>query len=213
MLDPRILRTRRLLQGTLETMLQKRHFAEISLEAILEAAHVDRTAFFENYENINALLECTVAGKMGGLLEKHRVRFDGSSAEALKGVALCVCDCLDELPGRHSLTADPHLESALIEVVRWIVLEGIAVHLALNGTPANMVASTAAWAIYGAAREWRSSAGPRSPRKAAEIIARIVAPVIESARIDLPKTTNHVPGSPEPEPERNVHPRVRSWAS
>jgi AcrR family transcriptional regulator len=203
MLDPRILRTRRLLQGTLENLLRTREFTEISVEEIVHAAHLDRATFDEHYEDKTSLLECMVAGWIGELLEKHRVRFDGSSTDAMKGVALCVCDCLAALPNRHASRFDPHLESAVIEVVRWIVLEGIAVHLPVNGTSAAMVASTAAWGIYGAAKEWLSVSGRSPAQGAAETIARMVSPMVEAPRVEALTV----------ECEKLARPRVRSWAS
>jgi AcrR family transcriptional regulator len=218
MLDSPILQTRRLLQETLENLLQTRTFAEISVEELLNAAQIDHATFSQHYDNITALLECLVAGRIGGLLEKHRVRFDATNPEALKGVALSVCDYLSALPDKHIHSLDPHLESALIEVIRWIVLEGIAVHLPLNGTPVGMVASAAAWGIYGAAKEWRFSSGLRSPEKTAVIIARMLSPILEPAKIDPQETespTMVAPAleSPASEPDKPAQPRLRSWAS
>jgi AcrR family transcriptional regulator len=218
MLEPPILQTRRLLQETLENLLQTRNFAEISVEELLNAAQIDHATFSEHYDNVTALLECLVAGRMGGLLEKHRVRFDRSNPEVLQGVALSVCDYLDALPERHKHGPDLHLESALIEVIRWIVLEGIAVHLPLNGTPAGMVASAAAWGIYGAAKEWRFTSGPRSPQKTAEIIARMVSPMLEPGKPHPQETeppTMVAPPLelPTVEPKKTAQRRLRSWAS
>jgi AcrR family transcriptional regulator len=218
MLDPPILQTRRLLQETLEKLLQTRNFAEISVDELLNAAQIDRATFSEHYDNVTALLECLVAFRIGGLLEKHRVRFDCSNPEALRGVALSVCDYMATLPEGRTHGPDPHLENALIEVIRWVVLEGIAAHLPLNGTPAGMVASAAAWGIYGVAKEWRFSSAQRSPQKTAEIIARMVSPMLEPARphpqeIESPAVLASAPESPTPEPEKPVQPRLRSWAS
>ena len=194
MLDSRVLQTRRLLKETLEKLLETRRFEEISIDVILHAAHVDRATFDEHYEDRTGLLECMVASRFGGLLEKRGVRFDGSNTDAVKGIALCVCDCLAELPGGRISKLDHDVEAAVIEVVRWIILEGITAHLPVNGTSPSMVASAAAWAIYGAAKEWILVSGWSSTQKAAEAIARTVSPIVECEK-------------------PTVRPRIRSWAS
>jgi AcrR family transcriptional regulator len=58
---PRTVGTRRLLQGTLQRLLETREFAEISIDTIVHAAELDRATFREHYEDPSTLLDCMVA--------------------------------------------------------------------------------------------------------------------------------------------------------
>jgi hypothetical protein len=49
---------------------------------------------------------------------------------------------------------EPHLESAVIAVVRRLVLEGLKQHPMQRAVSAEIVATAWSWAIYGAAQEW-----------------------------------------------------------
>src|SRR6202140_4633668 len=55
-LDPRILRTRQLLQVALRNLLEQKEFDKISVQDITEAATVNRATFYAHYEDKFALL-------------------------------------------------------------------------------------------------------------------------------------------------------------
>ena len=60
--DPRIRRTRKLLQGALATLMQTKSFDEISVQDITEAATVNRATFYDHYTDKFALMEAMIAG-------------------------------------------------------------------------------------------------------------------------------------------------------
>jgi AcrR family transcriptional regulator len=60
--DPRIRRTRQLLQQALGQLLQSRSFEEITVQDIAEAATVNRATFYDHYTDKFALLEALIAG-------------------------------------------------------------------------------------------------------------------------------------------------------
>ena len=66
--DPRIRRTRKLLQGALGTLMQAKSFDEISVQDITEAATVNRATFYDHYTDKYALLDALVAGGFHELL-------------------------------------------------------------------------------------------------------------------------------------------------
>src|ERR1700728_3252822 len=97
--DPRIRRTRQLLQGALRTLMQSKGFEEISVQDIAEAATVNRATFYDHYSDKFALLECMVGTRFGELLAARSVRFDGGCSSALRGLVQGVCDYLGGAPG------------------------------------------------------------------------------------------------------------------
>ncbi len=155
--DPRIRRTRLLLQEALGKLLQQKEFDKISVQDIAEAATVNRATFYDHYADKYALLECMVAARFGELLAARGVRFDGTCASTLRGIVLGVGDYLASLPAlecERQIQTEPHLEAAVIAVVRRMLLEGIERHPPGSGISTSMLAATLSWAIFGAAKDW-----------------------------------------------------------
>src|ERR1700735_3442593 len=92
--DPRIRRTRQLLQEALGKLLETKDFDKISVQDIAEAATVNRATFYDHYTDKFALLECMVGTRFGELLTARGVVFEGGCASALKGIVMGVCDFL-----------------------------------------------------------------------------------------------------------------------
>ena len=62
--DPRVRRTRQLLQQALDKLLQTKDFENISVQDIAEAATVNRATFYDHFADKFALLEYSVAAKL-----------------------------------------------------------------------------------------------------------------------------------------------------
>jgi AcrR family transcriptional regulator len=178
--DPRILRTRRLLHKALVKLLKKNDFDKISVQDIADAATVNRVTFYDHYTDKFALLECVVGSRFIELLAKRNVKFDGTCSAALSGIVLAVCDYLAGTPGIESGRGpmQRHLESAVIAVVRRIILDGLKQHPSDRSVSPEMVATACSWAIYGAAQEWvRSPDRPPSEDIVGPLVT-LVAPVL-----------------------------------
>jgi len=185
--DPRVRRTRQMLQEALGKLLEKKEFEKISVQDIAGAAMVNRATFYDHYPDKFALLECMVGGRFHQFLIEREVRFDGSCASALKAIVLALCDYLAGTPGQ----LEPHMESAMIAVVRRMILEGLSKHPAEGAISPEMIAATVSWAIYGAAKEW-----VRTPNRcAAEDVVDTVTALIVTALI-TPIFGAVYPGSP-----------------
>src|SRR5215468_4921095 len=114
--DPRIRRTRELLQQALESLLKTKDFDAISVQEIADAATVNRATFYDHYTDKFALLECLVARRFYELLANRNVRFDGTCGSALQALVLAVCDFLAAVPDNTEQQPvrqfEPHMESA-----------------------------------------------------------------------------------------------------
>jgi len=174
-LDPRIRRTRQLLQQALDKLLEENSFDEISVRDITEAATVNRATFYDHYTDKFALLECLVASRFHELLVERQVQFDGACASALKAIVLAVCDYLTRIQ------SGPQMESAIVAVVRRTILDGLNRHSPGSGaTPPEIVAATISWAIYGAAKEWVQTPDRRPPEEIADLVTALVAPMLHA---------------------------------
>jgi AcrR family transcriptional regulator len=179
-LDPRIRRTRQLLQEALFNLLQTKDFDSISVQDIADAATVNRATFYDHYPDKFALLNCMVGVRFHELLAERQVRFDDSCSSALKAIVLAVCDYLARMHGPEGKRpVEPHMESAIIAVVRRVFLEGLKLHPREGGVPAEMTAAAASWAIYGAAKEWAQTPDRGDSEKVADTIAALVWPILQ----------------------------------
>jgi AcrR family transcriptional regulator len=181
-LDPRIRRTRELLQQALATLLDTRDFERISVQDITDAATVNRATFYAHYPDKFALLECMVAGRFQALLAARNVVFDGTCTGALHGIVLGVCDYLAQTLNHPGSTTDrhlePHLESAIVAVVRHMILDGISRHPSTATLPPAMLAATVGSAVYGAAKEWALTPNRPTSEQIAPAVVTLIAPIL-----------------------------------
>ena len=184
--DPRVRRTRQLLQQALAELLHTRDFDKLSVHEITDAAGLNRATFYAHYPDKFALLECMVASRFHALLDERAIVFDGTCTNALQGIVRGVCDflaqTLSQLAGTPCAAAanpmPPHMESAIIAVVRGMLLEGIRNHPPASGDSPELLAATASWAIYGAAREWVRTPNRAPSEEIASTIQRLIAPLL-----------------------------------
>lgn len=179
-LDPRIRRTRLLLQQSLGKLLEEKDFDKISVQDIADAATVNRATFYDHYTDKFALLECTVGSRFGELLAARGIYFDGGCGSALRGIVLGVCDHLASSPGlacERQLQLEPHMEAAVIAVVRRMILDGLQRHPPENGASPEMLAATLSWAIYGAAKEWFRTPNRVPSDEIANTVMQLVQPI------------------------------------
>jgi AcrR family transcriptional regulator len=181
--DPRVRRTRALLQQSLYHLLETREFDSLSIQDITDAATLNRATFYDHYPDKFALLESLVASQLQQLLASRGVVFDGTSASALRATVLGVCDFMASAPGMQGdrpRQMAPHLESAVIAVVRGMILDGLRQHESERGVCPEMVANVAAWAIFGGAKQWAQTPGRRPSEKIVETVVRLVWPIFQA---------------------------------
>ncbi|MGA3190133.1 MAG: TetR/AcrR family transcriptional regulator [Bryobacteraceae bacterium] len=172
--DPRIRRTRLLLQQALDKLLEKRAFDDISIQDIADAATVNRATFYDHYPDKFALLTCTIGCRFQELVTHRKVEFKGTCAGELKTIVLVVCDYLAN--SRRQL--ESHMESAIITAVREILLAGFKQHVPHSAVAPEIIAASVSWAIYGAAKEWAQTPDRCSSEEIAVTVTALVAPML-----------------------------------
>jgi AcrR family transcriptional regulator len=158
--DPRIRRTRKLLQGALGTLMQTKSFDEISVQDITEAATVNRATFYDHYTDKFALLDAMVAGGFHEFLDERQVRYDARRPAAVGVIVLAACDFLAQV---HSGGAcdrqtafEPLVDAAIVAALGRLLLEGMRREEHPPALPPEMVAAAASWAICGGVKQWLS---------------------------------------------------------
>jgi AcrR family transcriptional regulator len=197
--DPRIRRTRQLLQGALWSLLKSKGFDEISVQDIADTATVNRATFYDHYTDKYRLLEAAVGASFPALLEERKVAYDGSCAAGASALILATCEFLvrthaNESECRRQSAFEPLIDAAVIAAIRRVLAAGTTAYAesppggarpppfakASEGRPGelgrrsranlDLAVTTASWAIYGAVKEWFY----RPPRPAAETLVPLV---------------------------------------
>src|SRR5437879_9280030 len=183
--DPRMRRTRQLLQSALGTLMGSKSFDEISVQDITETATVNRATFYDHYTDKFALLEALVAGGFHMLLKEREVRY-GNCPSAAGAIILATCDYLTQT---HSNSPDcqrqsafePLVEAAITTTIRRVLMEGLKETSPTSGIPPEMIATTASWAIYGAVKEWFKTPGRSSAEEVVPLVLQLVLPILQTA--------------------------------
>ena len=177
--DPRILRSRRMLMESLLRLLIHKEFEDISIQEIADEATLNRATFYLHYPDKNALLQAMTAARFRDLIARRGLSFTNCDG-ALRAIALGVCDYLAETTGCPSQLAKMPLEDSMIPVVEGMFLEGAA-HHEVGPAPIPLLATTAAWAIFGAARRWYQTPDRIPAEEMAAKIEAMVKPIFLTA--------------------------------
>lgn len=178
--DPRILRSRRMLMDSLAKLLIRKEFEDISVQEIAGEATLNRATFYLHYPDKNALLRAMTAERFRDLIARRGLSFTNCDG-ALRAIALGVCDYLAETTGCPGQLAKMPLEGSIIPVIEDMFREGAGNHHLKPGVDSELLATTAAWAIFGAARGWYQTPDRISAEEMAGKIAEMVKPVLLSA--------------------------------
>ena len=187
-LDPRIRRTRGLLQDALKRLLEEKEFDKITIQDITEAATLNRATFYAHYPDKFALLEELIRVSFLQLLDCRKIRFDGSCATAFHPIILAVCDYLAELQKSHSSKQhqfEAFVEGTVIDQIRVILMDGFQKHPVERNIPPEMIAATASWAIYGAAKQWVNSPERIPAEEFVATAANLVTPILMAGTVSV----------------------------
>ena len=178
--DPRIVRSRHMLMEALAKLLINKNFDDISIQEIADEATLNRATFYLHYTDKNALLQAMAAARFGELIARRGLSFTDCDG-ALRAIALGVCDYLAETTGCPGQLAKMPLEGSIIPVVEDMFRKGAADHAMAPGVDPELLATTAAWAIFGAARRWYQAPDRIPAEEMAARIEAMVKPIFLSA--------------------------------
>ena len=178
--DPRILRSRRMLDGCTSQVIDEKEFEDVSVQEIADEATLNRATFYLHYPDKNALLQAMTESRFRDLIERRAITFTDCNG-ALRAIALGVCDYLAESTGCPTQLSRMALEGSIIPIVEDMFKEGLAHHGMAPGADASLPATTAAWAVFGAARRWFQTSNRIPAEEMAARIETMVSPILFGA--------------------------------
>jgi AcrR family transcriptional regulator len=166
--------------------MQTKSFEEISVHDITALADVNRATFYDHYTDKFALLDAMVAGGFHKLLAERNVLFDGTCPSAASAIILATCDYLssthsDGTGCNRNSAFEPLMEAGIVAAIRRTLLRGVENKPVPEGLTPEIVATTAAWAIYGAVKQWFYTPDHRPSSEAVEPILKLIFPILATA--------------------------------
>ncbi len=145
--DPRVIRTRRLIEDAFLELIRTRDFGDITIADITEKATVNRATFYAHFQDKYALLEAVVTDRIQEHLTYRLKGQQGLGQENLRALIFAVCDYHDGLS--RSCRAVHRSFAALVEAqIRKAVLELIPDKLGDEGFC--VLADMLSCSVYGA---------------------------------------------------------------
>lgn len=154
-LDPRVKRTRRLLEEAFSELIREKDFQSVSIQDIAVRAGINRATFYAHFPDKYALLEHQIRQEFRAEIEKRTLNACHFSEDNLRALILTVCEFIGEA---NSHCKSPRgqfgqlMETQIKEQTKGLLMTWLE---QIGSNPSPVIAATAAsWAIYGLAQYW-----------------------------------------------------------
>jgi AcrR family transcriptional regulator len=189
--DPRIRRTRKLLQGALGSLMREKSFDEISVHDITDAATVNRATFYDHYADKFALLEAMVAGGFHEWLDERQLRYQAGCPTALRAIIRATVDYLTEAHAAGACVRqtafEPLMDAAIAAAIRRLLEAGLRTESGSIMGQSALAAAAASAAITGGVKQWFSSTERAEVDDFVTGLGEMILPMLEiAAREGLP---------------------------
>lgn len=157
--DPRVKRTRKLLQDALISLLAEKTFHTISVQDIAERATLNRATFYAHFEDKFALMDYVVRETFREVVENKVGASSSFTANKLHLLVVTVCEFIGGFHGECAPTAgnfEPPIEAKVQDELQTFILDWLR-HDPEQPSAAmrpEIVASVMSWAIFGAGIQW-----------------------------------------------------------
>ena len=175
-LDPRVKRTRILVEQAFMDVLREKGFQTITVQDITERAGVNRATFYAHFDDKYALLDHSIRQGFLQEVEKRMLHSCRFSTDNLRNLIVAVCEFTSKT-NSHCKPPQPQFESLVETQVKDVMYELLLKWLKqLDVEVAPETAATAAsWAIYGLAAQWGHSKQPKPVDEFAAEVLPLVA--------------------------------------
>ncbi len=182
--DPRVRRTRQLLQSALMELIQEKPVDSITVQDIAARADVNRATFYAHFEDKYALLDYAAREIFQARVDKRLPKNPALTHENLRLLILTVCDHMSEFinhckpvaqmteHARMFLQVQTHLYEMLLDWIDTAVPSR-------SGAAVETIALTTSWAIWGAVFQWARSGRKQEPEQLADQILALLRPGLQ----------------------------------
>ncbi|WP_315792602.1 TetR/AcrR family transcriptional regulator [Paenibacillus sp. BIC5C1] len=167
--DPRVIRTRRLLQDAFASLIQEKDFESITVKDIAERATVNRATFYAHFVDKFEILEAKLMESFMRIINNRINGHEVLNEQTIQSIFLGVCDFhegLSTMCKRRYTALGAVFELQIKEKIQSILLSFIDKDKMPSSPNANLLINTASimlsWGMYGAAYVWNNEGRPSS---------------------------------------------------
>ncbi|MBU7320016.1 TetR/AcrR family transcriptional regulator [Paenibacillus oleatilyticus] len=164
--DPRVIRTRRLLQDAFASLIQEKDFESITVRDIAERATVNRATFYAHFTDKFEILESRLTESFMTIINRRISGHEKLNEETIQSIFLGVCDFhkdLSTMCKKRYKSLGPVFEIQIKEKIQKIILSFIDKDK-MPSNPNKQLINTASimlsWGMYGAAYVWNNEGRP-----------------------------------------------------
>lgn len=184
-LDPRVKRTRQLLQRALMELIQEKSVDSITVQDIAARAEVNRATFYAHFEDKYALLDYTAREIFQARLDKKLPKNPMMTKENLRLLILTICEHMSEFLSHCKPVAQMNEHAQMFLQVQTHLYEMLQAWIddapAARSTAApETIALTTSWAIWGAAFQWARTGRKIAPEQLADQILALLRPGLQA---------------------------------
>ena len=183
-IDPRVRRTRGLLEQSFMDLVQEKGFQALTVQDITERAGVNRATFYAHFPDKFALLDHCIQVGFAGEIDKRMLNACHLTLDNLRNLIVAVCEYVRTV-NSHCKPAQAQFESLVetqVKAVTHTLLLKWLEQVPLN-VPPEMAATAASWAIYGLALQWTKA---RQPEPVEQFAARVLPLVAANLNLSMP---------------------------
>src|SRR5512142_2993979 len=160
-IDPRVKRTRNLLEQAFMELIQEKGFQAVTVQDITEKAGVNRATFYAHFADKYALLDHRIRQGFIEEIDKRMLNACHLTRDNLRNLIVAVCEFTRNI-NAHCKPAQAQFESLVETQVKAVLHELMLKWLEQVPlqTSAEMAATAASWAIYGLALRWSHAKQP-----------------------------------------------------
>ena len=161
-LDPRVKRTRQMIEQAFSELVTEKGFQALSVQDIAERAGINRATFYAHFPDKFELLNTAIRKDFKQEIDKRMLNACHLDIGNLRMLVITVCEFVDQAHG-HCSVIDQQFQSLVEPQVRIQIHELLShwlesLPISDNDTQAHVRAATAvSWALYGLATEWNHS--------------------------------------------------------
>lgn len=182
--DPRVKRTRQLLEVAFMDVLKEKGFQAITVQDIARRAGVNRATFYAHFADKYALLDHSIRQGFQQEIEKRMLNACHFSMDNLRNLIIAVCDYSKNIT-THCKVPVAQFESLVETQVKDVLYELLLnwlVKMEVEVSP-ETAATAASWAIYGLAAQWGHS---KQPKPVDEFAAEVLPLVASNLNLTQP---------------------------
>jgi len=191
-LDPRVKRTRQLLEDSLLELLTEKKFQAITIQQITSRAGVNRVTFYAHYEDKYDLYRHIVRKTFQQIVAQNLGETTEPNLDSLRALVRSVCIFFKQLntacppTDRQSRPlVEIQVQAQLYEyLLKWLQIKQ-ETGIRLPATP-NITAKMMSWAIFGTGLEWEQDSAAGTIDDITEEIFGVMAQIV----IELPQSTS-----------------------